>query len=320
MPTTTQSDLAGFARGWFVISFSDELAPGQVKPLHYFGQDLVLFRTERGEPKVLDAFCPHLGAHLGHGGKVEGEAIKCPFHAWKFNGAGECTEVPYAKKIPPKAKLDCWPVCERNQMIFVYHDPEKQPPDYEIPIIAECDDDGWTNWDHSMLTVKTHPQAIAENVADRAHFIPVHGTHIDEFDNVYDGHIARQINNGVAYPLGGGEDRFQLTATYYGPGYQVSEMQGFLASKLVNAHTPVDDTTVDLRFGVMIQKQSSQKKTEAFSAGYVNNLREGFLQDVRIWEHKTFRDKPILADGDGPIMKLRKWYAQFYEPRGSVNR
>jgi len=315
MPTTTQSDLKGFARGWFVIAFSEELAPGDVKPLRYFGQDLVLFRTESGEPKVLDAFCPHLGAHLGFGGKVEGEDIKCPFHAWKFNGAGECTDVPYAKKIPPKAKMECWPVRERNQMIFVWHDPEKGEPDWEIPVIDACADDGWTKWDHSILEVKTHPEAIAENVADKAHFIPVHGTHITEFQNVYEGHVAQQINNGIAYPVGGGEDSFKLTATYYGPAYQISEMQGILKSKLVNAHTPVDETRVDLRFGVMIEKQSSEKKTQAFSDGYSTNLREGFLQDVRIWENKVFRSKPILADGDGPIMKLRKWYAQFYEPR-----
>jgi len=314
MPTT-QSDLQGYARGWFVVAFSDELAPGQVVPMRYFGHDLVLFRTETGAPKVLDAFCPHLGAHLGYGGRVEGDTIRCPFHAWKFNGEGECTEVPYAKKIPPKAKMECWPVRERNQMIFVWHDPEKQAPDWEIPTIAECDDDSWTNWDHSELEVRTHPQAIAENVADRAHFIPVHGTHIQEFQNVYEGHTAKQINNGVAYPIGGGEDHFKLTATYHGPGYQVSEMHGVLESKLVNAHTPVDEDHVHLRFGVMIQKQSSKEKTEMFSSGYVRNLREGFLQDVRIWENKVFRPRPILADGDGPIMKLRKWYAQFYEPR-----
>ena len=47
------------------------------------------FRTEAGEVAVLDAFCPHMGAHLGHGGKVEGGGLVCPFHAWKFDGAGK---------------------------------------------------------------------------------------------------------------------------------------------------------------------------------------------------------------------------------------
>ncbi|MBW2629246.1 MAG: Rieske 2Fe-2S domain-containing protein, partial [Deltaproteobacteria bacterium] len=56
---------AGFARGWFLLMFSEELEPGQVVPLKRFDQELVLFRTESGDAKVLDAYCPHMGAHLG---------------------------------------------------------------------------------------------------------------------------------------------------------------------------------------------------------------------------------------------------------------
>jgi nitrite reductase/ring-hydroxylating ferredoxin subunit len=53
--------------GWFAVEFSRELREGDVKPIHYCGEDLVLFRTRSGHARVLDAFCPHLGAHLGHG-------------------------------------------------------------------------------------------------------------------------------------------------------------------------------------------------------------------------------------------------------------
>ena len=109
------STLEGFPRGWFVVAWSKELEPGGVKPLSYFGTKLVLFRTEDGEAKILDAFCPHLGAHLGIGGEVVGDSIKCPFHAWEFDGAGTCTRIPYLRegaKIPPKATMRAWPVTE----------------------------------------------------------------------------------------------------------------------------------------------------------------------------------------------------------------
>src|SRR5437773_202151 len=96
--------LPPFPTGWFQVAYSDELPAGTVTPLRYFGRDLVLFRGEDGAARVLDAHCPHLGAHLGYGGKVEGCAIRCPFHAWKFDGQGTCIEVPYASKIPPKAR------------------------------------------------------------------------------------------------------------------------------------------------------------------------------------------------------------------------
>ena len=50
-----------------------------------------------------------------------------------------------------------------------------------------------------------------------------------------------------------------------------------------------------------------------FQAQYIKNLRDGFFQDIAIWEHKVFVERPVLCDGDGPVMKLRKWYSQFFE-------
>ena len=41
--------------------------------------------------------------------------------------------------------------------------------------------------------------------------------------------------------------------------------------------------------------------------------RDGYFEDVAIWENKRWRDRPILADGDGPIGELRSWFAQFFE-------
>lgn len=86
--------------GWFQVLYSHELAPGESKPLEYFGTDLVIFRTESGEAKVLDAYCPHMGAHLGYGirgetgrgGRVSGDSIVCPFHGWAFDGDGPFTK------------------------------------------------------------------------------------------------------------------------------------------------------------------------------------------------------------------------------------
>jgi hypothetical protein len=53
---------------WYAVAYSDELEGGQVLPLSLLGRELVAFRGEDGVAAVLDAYCPHLGAHLGHGG------------------------------------------------------------------------------------------------------------------------------------------------------------------------------------------------------------------------------------------------------------
>lgn len=314
---STVPGFTGFPRGWFVIHFSDQLAVGETKPLRYFGTDLVLFRSASGAARVLDAYCPHMGAHLGHGGRVEGERVVCPFHAWKFDGEGKCVEIPYATRIPPKAKVECWPVVEKNGMIYVWHDPERGAPEWEVPTIAEVGGDAFTPWNHSILEIKTHPREIVENIVDTAHFMPVHGTDAKVFRNEFQGHVAVQHNEGIAYPLGGGADPYTLTATYYGPGYMVTHMKGVMESLLINAHTPIEPNLLHLRFAVSLKRGGRYEASQAFSEKYVDNLRRGYLQDVEIWEHKVFRERPVLCEGDGEIMNLRRWYKAFFEPRAA---
>jgi phenylpropionate dioxygenase-like ring-hydroxylating dioxygenase large terminal subunit len=95
-------------QGWFRVAYSDELTPGKVIPLHYFDRNFVLFRTQDGQPQIFNAHCPHLGAHLGYGGKVTDKGIQCPFHGWCFNSHGQCVRIPYANKIPPQAQISTW--------------------------------------------------------------------------------------------------------------------------------------------------------------------------------------------------------------------
>jgi 3-ketosteroid 9alpha-monooxygenase subunit A len=314
--TVTMADehFPGYPRGWFVVALSEELAIGQVLPLRYFGRKLVAFRGDDGKARVLDAYCPHLGADLGVGGTVVENSIRCPFHAWRFDGEGRCVEVPYAPKIPPRACIDPWPVDEKNGLIFVWHHPRREPPDYRIPPIAEHGSPEWTGWNARLLEIRTHPKEIVENVADKAHFPTVHGTHVERFDNEFSGHKAIQRTVGLAYPRGGGVDRFSLTATYYGPAYQITEMKSVLENRLLNCHTPIDEHTLHLRFGVMLRISGSAEKTAGFAEAYIENLHQGFAEDIAIWENKQYRSRPLLCDGDGAIGKLRRWYRQFYDP------
>lgn len=311
MPTT-------FPTGWFLIAFSDELTHGELRSLRYFSRDLVLFRGEEsGEAIVLDAHCPHLGAHLGVGGSVRGEHIRCPFHAWEFNRTGRCVHIPYAERIPRQARTTAWRVEEHSGMIFLWHAPPGVEPDYRIPEVPELDDPDWMPWNHSILEIETHPREIVENVVDKQHFPTVHGTYCERFDNEFDGHRAIQHSAGVAHPRGGGEDRFELTATYHGPGYQETRMEGVLSSRMVNAHTPIDEERLHLRFAVSLPVLGTEEKTRRFSSRYIDNLRVGFHEDIAMWEHKTWRSPPVLCRGDGPIGKLRRWYQQFYEIEAS---
>ena len=304
-----------FPRGWFVVAWSSELPASGVRPLHYFDRHMVLFRTEGGVASVIDAHCPHLGAHLGYGGKVQGNAIVCPFHAWRFDGQGKCTGIPYSERIPNRAQLAPWPVVERNGAIFAWHDAEGRPPTWQVPTIEGYGTDAWTPWYENYLQVKSHPREIIENVADKQHFPTVHGTQVETFENHYDRHMATQQTVGSANPIKGGKDHFDIVATYHGPAFQISDMKGVLHSSLLLAHTPITANLLDLRFAVSLERRGA--KTEQFAQFYVDNLTLGFHQDIAIWEHKVFREVPRLADNDGPVGRLRQWYRQFYR-RGHV--
>jgi len=89
-------------------------------------------------------------------------------------------------------------------------------------------------------------------------------------------------------------------------------MKGYLESRLLLAHTPVDEEYLDLRFGVSLKIVGDAERTAGFAKQYIDNLRLGFHEDIALWENKRWRDRPTICEGDGPIGRLRTWYRQFY--------
>ena len=104
MATSIDYKLGAFAfpRGWFMIAEASEVGKDPLA-LHFFGKDFVLFRGESGRLVLLDAYCVHMGAHLGRGKsssivvqgqQIEGDSIRCPYHAWRYDANGQVDEIP----------------------------------------------------------------------------------------------------------------------------------------------------------------------------------------------------------------------------------
>src|SRR5262249_60496723 len=80
-------------RFWQPVAVSHEVKPGEAKPLRVLSEDLTLYRGESGLAHLVAGRCAHRLTLL-HTGWVQGEEIRCMYHGWKYDGAGQSTEAP----------------------------------------------------------------------------------------------------------------------------------------------------------------------------------------------------------------------------------
>ena len=312
--------------GWYALSFSDELAVGEVKPVRYFGKDLVLYRSESGRAVLLDAYCPHLGAHLGHGGSVVGESIACPFHGWQFNGEGMCTSVPYAKNIPPRAKdkpcIDGYPITETNRMIWAWYHPRRIEPLFEVDVFPQMNELGWTDAHRYEWEINTCLQETGENAVDIAHFVYVHTSEeMPRAEVELQDHrrVTTMISrlraldeSGAPDTTGAHWEETRLVSTSSGPGITGQSFERMFTAFMVGALTPIEPGKVKMVW-TFSQPEEQDEVQQLYFEGMIKHIVDEVGNDIPIWENKMYQSDPILCDGDGPIAKYRKWFSQFYD-------
>jgi phenylpropionate dioxygenase-like ring-hydroxylating dioxygenase large terminal subunit len=300
--------------GWFAVAASDDVPEGQVTALQCLDRELVAFRGEDGRVRVFDAYCPHLGAHLGVGGRVCGDGIVCPFHGWRFDGDGRLAEVPRLERRPPRIAARTWEVRERNGRVFVWHHAAGAPPSYDI---ASYRGEGtWTPWRVDTYRVRTHVQELSENIIDQSHFYEVHDMvppDDERLDVSFDGHtmVVDQNIKVTAISEDGVEVRTRTTVC--GPGIVAVEVrEGPLDMLTYITQTPVDEETTEITICFSMKALDDEKATASIAElnAQITNLQ--FTQDIPIWENKIYRDRPRLSAMDGPISRYRRWFRQFY--------
>ncbi|MDB5987412.1 MAG: Rieske (2Fe-2S) protein [Nevskia sp.] len=302
--------------GWFFVDYSDTLKPGELRNVHLFDQEWVLFRTEGGQVGLSDPYCPHLGAHLGHGGKVVGENLRCPFHHWEYDTAGFCKQIPYAKVMPPVTKkqaiLRTLPMTEKYGLIWAWFDPQCEAPSWQLPHIPEMEDAGYACTRRGTWPVNTAIQEIAENGVDFAHLKFLHGAPgIPPAVVNFEKHII-DINMASGYIVGRG----------YGPGLNVFQFtQEGISSTMISYTQPITAERSQMNMSFRYKDYPEGSKELHISKKLVDHMigaaegeeSAGFESvDFVVWNHKKYRPNPLLCDGDGPILQYRKWFKQFY--------
>ncbi|MEU2074806.1 Rieske 2Fe-2S domain-containing protein [Streptomyces sp. NPDC013489] len=326
---------ARFARGWHCLGLADSFKDGNPHEIEAFGTKLVVFQGEDdGRLHVLNAYCPHMGGNLAHG-TVKGDAVACPFHDWRWSGDGRCAGIPYARRVPPRARTRAWTTLERNRQLFVWNDPEGNPPPAGVTIpeiegIHGPDAGEWSDWTWKTARVEgSNCREIVDNVVDMAHFFYVHYAFPTYFKNVFDGHVATQYMESAPrgdMDLGNLSSPLRSDASYYGPSYMVDYVWTEVAPGvememvLINSHFPISADSFMLQYGAIVKKLPGMTDEEAAEAArsLIGGLETGFEQDIEIWRNKTRIDNPLLTEEDGPVYQLRRWYEQFYADAADV--
>ena len=156
---------------WYVAARSGEIGN---TPLQRWLLDepYVLYRTQAGEPAVLDDRCPHRRFALSKG-RLVGDVLQCGYHGLSFAPDGSCVGIPGQDKVPPQIRARTLPVVERHRWVWVWPgDPGLADPD-EIPDFHWMDAPGWTCTD-DYRQIACHYRLLVDNLLDLSHESFVH--------------------------------------------------------------------------------------------------------------------------------------------------
>lgn len=162
-------------RYWHPVAGVSEFEGRPIRPIRLFGEDLVLYRTLKGEFGLIERRCAHRGSDLTYG-IVEEDGIRCGYHGWQYDRAGLCTHRPFEETANPTmtprrpAKLAGYPVQVKAGMIWAYMGP--QP----APLLPDWDAFSWPNCFAQvvMAEVPCNWLQCQENTVDPVHFEWMH--------------------------------------------------------------------------------------------------------------------------------------------------
>jgi len=324
--TSGRFPFTAFPSGWFRVASASDVKPGDVRPIRILGRDLVLCRFADGPARVFDAHCPHLGTHLGFGGRiVDGATLQCPFHGWRYDASGTCVHVPGTDAIP-KATLGAWHAREWGGQVMLWSDPRRGAPGWELPELPERAADGWKPFRHAnRWTIRTQTQEVGENGMDIAHFPFLHRQQTAEIRSEEaraDGPVfvhrtfQRYTIFGLA-KLWAKDVVGPLEVTLIGPGIAINRASVKAGFELSYCYafffTPLDEEHVEVWSMLALKRLGNPLLERVLWAKARTEGARTIEQDIPIWENKRYQERPILSVVDGPILQFRRWAKQFYE-------
>jgi 5,5'-dehydrodivanillate O-demethylase len=165
-------------RYWYPVAATEELKDAWTKRVRILGEDLVLFRDRGGKFGLIAELCPHRRASFAYG-IPEADGIRCPYHGWKFDGTGQCTDQPNepaGSTFAERTQTPAYPVQELGGLLFAYLGPAPVP---KLPRLDGFVTPGTVRMVGTTM-VNCNWLQIMENSLDPVHTEWLHG-HLQEW-------------------------------------------------------------------------------------------------------------------------------------------
>ena len=169
--TLSFNSIIDIPQGWIWVCTAKSVRKNQIRAVNMMGREMIVFRGADGNIGALDAYCPHMGAHLVDG-TVEGNAVRCFFHNWKFNDKGQCVDIPCLPTLPAKSiQLQSFVVKEQYGLVWIYTGTTAL---HDIPCVPELMSKPLDFSLGNQWVKKCHPNVVMINAIDEQHFQTVH--------------------------------------------------------------------------------------------------------------------------------------------------
>lgn len=231
-----------FHRTWYPIALADSVAPNSIVGANFLTGRVVVWRKEDGEIYVLSAYRRHMGADLSLAEPMDGK-LRCPFHHWSYDEAGQCADIPCANSVPGSANLFQYPAEENHGLIWGF---SGESPEFPVATFADEESTEVISEARYMGHIKCPVWILKLNTLDIQHTRALHNQDIIQYPNI-------EINdNGVMdfdYVV---RDKkaglINATGNYFGPNCIALSlmMESGALSFVVSAGTPTPEGGHDL--------------------------------------------------------------------------
>ncbi|WP_395297696.1 Rieske 2Fe-2S domain-containing protein [Kitasatospora hibisci] len=154
---------------WYPVAVARKVRKGRTLAAVFAGERIALFRGESGTVHALEDRCAHRQVPLSMG-VVEGETLRCCYHAWAYRGNGRISQIPYLSKEtgrPPRG-VRAYPVREAYGLVFVFPGDPGKAADTPFPELPALGSAGHRTMTFSRL-VRCHYSFMHENLLDMNH-------------------------------------------------------------------------------------------------------------------------------------------------------